>query len=164
MFSCSGRQAGHDKASAGREHGGNPRRDVQDDPFREAGPPPGAARDRSLRDQLPGAIIPGQRLQIVNPLTCRNPRADPLVGPIWRAELAITRLLSLAAPKRLPTANRCNRCDRCGARAYVRVLLPSDLELLFCAHRNRQYASALARTALDIQGVTGGSSGLYSRQ
>jgi len=37
-----------------------------------------------------------------------------------------------------------DRCDRCGAQAYVRVLLPGRLELLFCAHHNRQYSSALA--------------------
>jgi hypothetical protein len=48
-----------------------------------------------------------------------------------------------------------DRCDRCGARAYVRILLPSGLELLFCAHHTRQYAPALARIAVDIQDETG---------
>ena len=43
-----------------------------------------------------------------------------------------------------------DRCDRCGAQAYVRVLLPSRLELLFCAHHNRQYASALTEIAVEI--------------
>ena len=47
-----------------------------------------------------------------------------------------------------------DRCDRCGAQAYVRVLLPSGLELLFCAHHNRQYASALANIAVEIQDET----------
>jgi hypothetical protein len=47
-----------------------------------------------------------------------------------------------------------DRCDRCGAQAYVRVLLPSRLELLFCAHHNRQYASALATIAVEIQDET----------
>jgi hypothetical protein len=47
-----------------------------------------------------------------------------------------------------------DRCDRCGAQAYVRVLLPGRLELLFCAHHNRQYASALANIALEIQDET----------
>jgi hypothetical protein len=47
-----------------------------------------------------------------------------------------------------------DRCDRCGARAYVRVLLPSRLELLFCAHHNRQYASALTRIAVEIRDET----------
>jgi hypothetical protein len=47
-----------------------------------------------------------------------------------------------------------DRCDRCGAQAYVRVLLPSRLELLFCAHHNRQYSSALANIAVEIQDET----------
>jgi hypothetical protein len=47
-----------------------------------------------------------------------------------------------------------DRCDRCGAQAYVRVLLPSRLELLFCAHHNRQHATALAGIALEIQDET----------
>jgi hypothetical protein len=48
-----------------------------------------------------------------------------------------------------------DRCDRCGARAYVRVLLPNLLELLFCAHHNRQYASALTKIAVEIHDETG---------
>ena len=52
------------------------------------------------------------------------------------------------------TLTATDRCDRCGARAYVRVLLPSHLELLFCAHHNRQYASALARIAVEIRDET----------
>ena len=47
-----------------------------------------------------------------------------------------------------------DRCDRCGAQAYVRVLLPGPLELLFCAHHNRQYSSALADIAVEIQDET----------
>ena len=47
-----------------------------------------------------------------------------------------------------------DRCDRCGAQAYVRVLLPSRLELLFCAHHNRQHSSALANLAVEIQDET----------
>ena len=47
-----------------------------------------------------------------------------------------------------------DRCDRCGARAYVRVLLPNALELLFCAHHNRQYASALTKVAVEIHDET----------
>jgi hypothetical protein len=48
-----------------------------------------------------------------------------------------------------------DRCDRCGARAYVRVLLPNFLELLFCAHHNRQYASELMKIAVEIHDETG---------
>ena len=47
-----------------------------------------------------------------------------------------------------------DRCDRCGAQAYVRVLLPSRLELLFCAHHNREHARALAAIAVEIQDET----------
>ena len=47
-----------------------------------------------------------------------------------------------------------DRCDRCGAQAYVRVLLPSRLELLFCAHHGRQHASALMKIAVEIHDET----------
>jgi hypothetical protein len=47
-----------------------------------------------------------------------------------------------------------DRCDRCGAQAYVRVTLPGRLELLFCAHHNRQHAAALAKIAVEIQDET----------
>jgi hypothetical protein len=52
------------------------------------------------------------------------------------------------------TLTAMDRCDRCGAQAYVRVLLPSRLELLFCAHHNRQYASALTEIAVEIRDET----------
>ena len=48
------------------------------------------------------------------------------------------------------TLTATDRCDRCGAQAYVRVLLPRRLELLFCAHHNRQYATALTKIAVEI--------------
>jgi hypothetical protein len=47
-----------------------------------------------------------------------------------------------------------DRCDRCGARAYVQVLLPGGLELLFCGHHHRQYASALTKIAVEIHDET----------
>jgi hypothetical protein len=46
-------------------------------------------------------------------------------------------------------------CDRCGAQAYVRVVLPADGELLFCAHHSRKHADALAKIAVEIQDETG---------
>jgi hypothetical protein len=52
------------------------------------------------------------------------------------------------------TLTATDRCDRCGAQAYVRVLLPSRLELLFCAHHNRQYATALTKIAVEIRDET----------
>jgi hypothetical protein len=47
-----------------------------------------------------------------------------------------------------------DRCDRCGAQAYIRAVLPSRLELLFCAHHGRKHASALAALAAEIQDET----------
>jgi hypothetical protein len=49
------------------------------------------------------------------------------------------------------TLTAADHCDRCGAPAYVRVLLPGRLELLFCAHHNRQYAAALTKIAVEIR-------------
>jgi len=43
------------------------------------------------------------------------------------------------------TAN--DRCDRCGAQAYVRVILLSGAELLFCAHHAREHESRLREVA-----------------
>jgi hypothetical protein len=56
------------------------------------------------------------------------------------------------APAKMLTA--ADHCDRCGARAYVRVVLPSGLELLFCAHHNRQHESALKKIAVEIRDET----------
>ena len=36
-----------------------------------------------------------------------------------------------------------DRCDRCGAQAYVRVVLNSGGELLFCGHHGREHESRL---------------------
>ena len=52
------------------------------------------------------------------------------------------------------TLTATDRCDRCGARAYVRVLLPNRLELLFCVHHTREHGRALAEIAVDIQDET----------
>ncbi len=47
-----------------------------------------------------------------------------------------------------------DRCDRCGAQAYVRVLLGSGGELMFCAHHGREHAPALAERSAVIQDET----------
>lgn len=44
-----------------------------------------------------------------------------------------------------------DRCDRCGAQAYVRVMLASGGELLFCAHHGREHTPALASAEATIQ-------------
>jgi len=42
-----------------------------------------------------------------------------------------------------------DRCDRCGAQAYIRVVLASGGELLFCAHHGKQYEPRLREKASD---------------
>lgn len=43
-----------------------------------------------------------------------------------------------------------DRCDRCGATAYVRVVLQSGGELLFCSHHARKHLDALRPLAARI--------------
>ena len=47
-----------------------------------------------------------------------------------------------------------DRCDRCGAQAYLRVLLASGGELLFCAHHGREHQAKLRAVAAEIQDET----------
>ena len=47
-----------------------------------------------------------------------------------------------------------DRCDRCGAQAYVRVLLASGGELLFCAHHGREHEAKLRTVAAEIHDQT----------
>ena len=47
-----------------------------------------------------------------------------------------------------------DRCDRCGAQAYLRVLLASGGELLFCAHHGREHQAKLRTVAAEIQDET----------
>ena len=43
-----------------------------------------------------------------------------------------------------------DRCDRCGAQAYIRVVLPSGADLLFCAHHGREHNEALVRAHAEV--------------
>lgn len=47
-----------------------------------------------------------------------------------------------------------DRCDRCGAQAYVRVVLNSGGELLFCAHHMREHDDSIRKIAAEIQDET----------
>jgi hypothetical protein len=47
--------------------------------------------------------------------------------------------------------NSLDRCDRCGAQAYVRAILVSGGELLFCSHHAKEYAEGLKPVAAVIQ-------------
>ena len=48
-----------------------------------------------------------------------------------------------------------DRCDRCGAQAYVRVVLPSGADLLFCAHHGREHSEALAKAKAEVHDESG---------
>ena len=47
--------------------------------------------------------------------------------------------------------NALDRCDRCGAQAYVRAVLLTGGELMFCAHHGKEYAEKLKTVAAKIQ-------------
>ena len=53
-----------------------------------------------------------------------------------------------------PQLTAAERCDRCGAQAYVRVLLPSGGELLFCAHHGREHSAKLRELSAEIHDET----------
>lgn len=61
------------------------------------------------------------------------------------------KVTSVLAPTPLSAADR---CDRCGARAYLRAVLPSGHELLFCAHHAREHAAALRAVAAEVHDET----------
>ncbi|GAA1349185.1 DUF7455 domain-containing protein [Falsarthrobacter nasiphocae] len=48
-----------------------------------------------------------------------------------------------------PTLTAKDRCDRCGAQAYVRAVLSSGGELLFCAHHGRDVEDTLRPKAAE---------------
>jgi hypothetical protein len=87
----------------------------------------------------------------------RKPRKVNVMGRsrFWAKSRALRPGSGKADDTLAGTLTAVDRCDRCGARAYVRVLLPNALELLFCAHHNRQYASALKKVAAEIHDETG---------
>jgi hypothetical protein len=58
---------------------------------------------------------------------------------------------TLQAPSLLAAADR---CDRCGAQAFVRVLLPSGSDLLFCGHHAREHEQRLREVAVEYQDET----------
>lgn len=50
--------------------------------------------------------------------------------------------------------NALDRCDRCGAQAYVRAVLLTGGELMFCAHHGKEYAEKLETVSAKIQDET----------
>ena len=53
-----------------------------------------------------------------------------------------------------PPLTAADRCDRCGAQAYIRVVLASGGELLFCAHHGRAHEAKLREIAAAVQDQT----------
>ncbi|MCG7422691.1 MULTISPECIES: DUF7455 domain-containing protein [Micrococcus] len=51
--------------------------------------------------------------------------------------------MSITAVAEPAALTRADRCDRCGAQAYVRAVLPSGGELLFCGHHARGVEASL---------------------
>jgi hypothetical protein len=47
--------------------------------------------------------------------------------------------------------NSLDRCDRCGAQAYIRAILISGGQLVFCAHHGKAYAEGLKSVLATIQ-------------
>ncbi|WP_441249972.1 DUF7455 domain-containing protein [Kitasatospora sp. McL0602] len=62
----------------------------------------------------------------------------------------MTTVLTPASP-----LTAADRCDRCGAQAYLRVVLASGGELLFCAHHGRKFEPELKKIAVEIQDESG---------
>ncbi len=50
--------------------------------------------------------------------------------------------------------NAVDRCDRCGAQAYVRAVMLSGGELLFCGHHAKEYAEKLKPVVSHIHDET----------
>ncbi|MEI9907138.1 MAG: hypothetical protein WDO06_03805 [Actinomycetota bacterium] len=50
--------------------------------------------------------------------------------------------------------NAVDRCDRCGAQAYVRAVLISGGELLFCGHHAKEYSVGLKSVVAHLQDET----------
>ncbi|MFV0429631.1 MAG: hypothetical protein ACK5KO_09435 [Arachnia sp.] len=53
-----------------------------------------------------------------------------------------------------PQLTAMDRCDRCGAQAYLRVILTSGGELMFCAHHASEHREKLAQVAERIHDET----------
>ena len=49
-----------------------------------------------------------------------------------------------------PTLTAADRCDACGARAWVRVTMPTGGRLFFCGHHANAHLAALVGSGADI--------------
>lgn len=78
--------------------------------------------------------------------------APHALDPLARKE--VTQPMTTATAPSAPLS-ALDRCDRCGAQAYLRVLLASGGELLFCAHHAREHAPKLREVAAEMHDETG---------
>jgi hypothetical protein len=53
---------------------------------------------------------------------------------------------TMTAPALITT----DRCDRCAAQAYVRVVLPGGVDLLFCGHHWSRHEQVLRAQAVEV--------------
>jgi hypothetical protein len=49
-----------------------------------------------------------------------------------------------------PALSTTDRCDRCAAQAYVRVVLPGGVDLLFCGHHWSRHEPVLRAQAVEV--------------
>jgi hypothetical protein len=83
----------------------------------------------------------------------RNPQGNRATGIDAERRGDVTAVLT---PDLLPAdaLTALDRCDRCGAQAYLRVILASGGELLFCAHHGKKYEEGLRSVAAEIHDET----------
>jgi len=75
-------------------------------------------------------------------------RAAPIVAP-----LALTDRCDASAVAGAPNG-RTGR-GACGAQGFIRAVLPSGNDLIFCAHHGREQEAALAAAGATIRDETG---------
>jgi hypothetical protein len=73
---------------------------------------------------------------------------------LWRPVMD-TAIRSLPTPDLDVALTAQDRCDRCGAQAYLRAVLPTGLELLFCGHHGNAQRAGLLVAGASLQDETG---------
>lgn len=53
-------------------------------------------------------------------------------------------------PTLAPILTALDRCDSCGAQAYMKVVLPGNLDLLFCGHHSREHGDKAKVSAISV--------------
>jgi hypothetical protein len=76
------------------------------------------------------------------------PSTAPAVAP-----RALTDRCDAAAVSLCPNGRRGR--GACGAQAFIRAVLPSGNDLVFCAHHGREHEAALAAAGATVRDETG---------